>query len=175
MRNTIQLLNYCSKYKLNSTIIDSFTQNRLFEIDSLTYLIENSKNIIPFILLLDTIKAINNPITNICLITHIPLDFYLMKYFNNIQLVESFTGKIIGKHMLGYKFSKTNILPFNKYIHWLLGDRLFINRHLRRHGKKKLLEVALKNRWIIQPENIILRDIISLGFIDKNVFKSNIY
>lgn len=100
-----------------------------------------------------------------CMVSHVPMDFHLCRYFDNFHIVESYTGAIKEKKDLGKKVFKDENLSFNKYLHFLLGDSKYNKQQVSASGKKQIKELAAKNHWNLLPDRHILQSIVNMRLV----------
>jgi hypothetical protein len=97
------------------------------------------------------------------LVTHCPIDFFLMEKFAGIKLIESHTGKIILPIGFGKKVFGVDGVPFNRTTYKLFGDKDFIKPVIRNHNVvlKKLSVRNLKLRTESEIKRIILSEFVN--------------
>jgi hypothetical protein len=100
----------------------------------------------------DSLYSSNDPV---CLISHIPFDFYLSGRIRNIRLMESYTAKTIPPPDFKYKLDKEGRIPFNSTTHVVFGDDVMIKPMAQRTLRKELFEQAVKEKWIHRDESDI--------------------
>lgn len=103
------------------------------------------------------------------LISHVPLDFHLYRAVKDLTLVESFTGALKTSRDFGKKVFNEEEIPFNKYTHLLLGDKWYLRSQVRAAEKRKIKEVAKKERWHLLPEKAIAESIVKHKFVDPSI------
>ena len=59
-------------------------------------------------------------------------------------------------------------MPFNKYSHWLFGDKYILNHHLPRGKKTELLLLSSKYRWNLMSDNQFRKQLMNLGLFPNN-------
>lgn len=111
----------------------------------------------------------NLPHVTTMMVSHIPLDFHLFRYFSNLQLVESYTGNMKMYNQLGKKVFGTEDIPFNKYTHLLLGDKWYMQPIINAKQRNTLKEAAIREKWKLQPDKTILDRIFHLQLVQKNL------
>ena len=117
-------------------------------------------------------KLINSSLpiqsAKVWLISHCPLDYFLFESFPQMKLLESHTGRLIGKRELAEKTFKDGSLPFNRTMLKLMGDKDYVHATLRNKPKAmeilggvnlkakteaELISVA-KKKWGIEPAKL---------------------
>lgn len=122
-------------------------------------------------LLKDIMANEENPqYSSVLMISHVPLDFHLYKYFKEFTLLESYTGATKQKKDLGKKVFKDNNIPFNKYTHLLLGDKWYMAALAPSKMKSQMRNEAIKAHWNIIPDKGVLSSIMRLSTIDHRLF-----
>lgn len=104
------------------------------------------------------------------LISHIPIDFHIIKNIVELHLMECFTGKLKSSKEFNQKVFHTDVLPFISHLHLLLGDSIFIKRNINKKQYDSLLAIAKKDTWRFKPEILIKKDIESLNIQNKAFF-----
>lgn len=99
------------------------------------------------------------------MISHIPSDMHLSEQFKDFSILESFTGKIKVPKEFGEKVFKDPNLPWNKYVHLLLGDSKLLKAQITAKQKRKLKEMAEQGHWNLLPDKQILKNIIELHWV----------
>ena len=108
------------------------------------------------------------------LITHIPLDLHMSYRLRNINLIESYTGKVRLPIDFRLKLDKEGRVPFNSVTHVVFGDDELIKPMVSHKLKKDLLEAAVKDRWLTRSEGDVLSRIALIMRIPKsNLSKYN--
>jgi hypothetical protein len=107
---------------------------------------------------------------NAVMISHAAIDFHLYKHFHSFSVLESFTGKIKTRRQFGMKVFGNADVPFNKYTHLLLGDKLYLKSQLTSKQKKDLIEHAQKEKWNLLPDLTVAEKIINLHYVNKELF-----
>jgi len=108
------------------------------------------------------------------LISHYPLDYYLLHTFRRSVILESFTGKIVTKEELGIKIFDNNRVPFNRVTHLVFGDSVQLKpmakgRRGPNNNRKLLMDMALKQNWNIRTPSEIANLIGQSGQIPKEI------
>lgn len=107
----------------------------------------------------------NQKNTNTCLlVSHVPLDFHVTRWIKSINVLESYTGKIVDVKDLPSKVFKQLDVPFNEYTHVMLGDKDFLQPVLKRKEKQRLIDLATSENWIIRTANYIKNSLIEHNF-----------
>lgn len=75
-----------------------------------------------------------NKITRISMVTHCPIDYFLMENFP-VKIILSHTGKILKKRDISFKVFKDENIPFNRTTYKLFGDKDFIKGSLKNRPK----------------------------------------
>ena len=98
------------------------------------------------------------------MISHVPLDFHLYRYFNDFTLLESYTGVLKKCTVFGKKVFGDDAIPFNKYTHLSFGDKWYMNGLASFSVRRQIKERALKEHWKLLPDKGILERLINLHF-----------
>lgn len=96
------------------------------------------------------------------MVSHIPLDFHLYRVFSEFTILESYTGALKQQKQFGKKVFNDDTLPFNKYLHLLLGDKWYLKSMLAPAIKKQLKERASREHWTVIPDKSILESLINM-------------
>ena len=96
----------------------------------------------------------------VLMVSHVPADFHLYRFFNDFTILESYTGALKEHKQLGKKVFKNEALPFNKYTHLLLGDKWYMKSLIKPKDKSKIIERATREHWSILPDKQVLSNII---------------
>lgn len=88
---------------------------------------------------------------NALIMTHHPLDLLSFKHFNKLDLIESNTGKLKTKYLWNTKYypvgdGDMSVLPFNRKLLFLLGDRVQI-QPIDMKVRRWILETAHACKW----------------------------
>lgn len=75
-----------------------------------------------------------NKISRISMITHCPIDYFLMESFP-VKVILSHTGKILKKRDIPFKVFKDEDIPFNRTTYKLFGDKDFVKGSLKNRPK----------------------------------------
>jgi hypothetical protein len=140
------------------------------------YIVMTSKGIYPVRTIMKFIQENNamwklSPVHNAVLISHCPLDWYLLENNNMIiSVLESYTGNMKFIYDIGERLSGSIHVPFNKYTHLLFGDKYHIGALVKPKDKKKMIDLAEKNHWTSRPREFIVSDICSHLQITPDVF-----
>ena len=90
------------------------------------------------------------------LVSHVPLDFHMYRTFSDFTLLESYTGNFKNQKDFGKKVFQDPNLPFNKYLHVLLGDKWYLKQQVEPKVKKMLISVATEQNWVLLPDHKVL-------------------
>ena len=96
------------------------------------------------------------------MVSHIPVDFHLYRTFNDFTILESYTGALKQPKQFGKKVFGDETLPFNKYLHLLLGDKWYLRPLVVPAIKKQIKERAVKEHWTLIPEHGVLESLITM-------------
>ena len=96
------------------------------------------------------------------MVSHIPLDFHLYRVFSEFTILESYTGALKQQKQFGKKVFGDEVLPFNKYLHLLLGDKWYLKPMVPTAIKKQIKERAIKEHWTVIPDKSILESLINM-------------
>lgn len=104
------------------------------------------------------------------LLTSFVTDLYLYRRMDNVELIERYTGLVKTSNQFGTKLLKSkerkdnpNLeIPLNIATHRAFGDDQQIAPIAMRNVRKALIEVALKNRWMIRSFESIVKDITTV-------------
>ena len=61
--------------------------------------------------------------------------------------MDSYTGKVYTSNTISDKLFKHSDIPFNKYSHWMFGDKYLIKSHLKRGIRSKIFIKSSKEKW----------------------------
>ena len=113
----------------------------------------------------------------ITVLTHIPIDYFIIKFFPYISFIDSYTGKILSsKEDISKKLFKSEYIPFSKYSHYLFGDKYLLRSHFPKRGQKKeLLYKALNYKWNLLTDEQFKSKIIDMNLIDNKSFNYHPY
>lgn len=101
------------------------------------------------------------------LISHYPIDYHVLNVCPNGKLINSHTGEVIGRNKLGLKVFEDENVPFNAVLHSLLGDKIQLAPRIKVKERKRVMEEAKHNNWIIKTESQIKKDLKNIGiYID---------
>lgn len=108
------------------------------------------------------------------MISHYPLDYYFMQNFPNTVLLESFTGKILKREMLGIKVFNVGHVPFNRVTHLLFGDAVQLipmakGKRGAGNTRKLLMDLALRQNWNLRTPNEIAQFVGNSGQVPKEI------
>lgn len=97
----------------------------------------------------------------ILMLSHIPLDFHIFKFYKKSHIVESFTGNLINvdPKTLGHKVFGLDTVPFVEGTHPFFGDKYLVRNVMNRKDKKQVLELAEKRMWHLKSTYTIQSDI----------------
>lgn len=110
-----------------------------------------------------------NILSHYLLISHAPLDYYLMLNYPRVMLLESFTGNFLAPKRLGYKVFGTNFIPFNKVTHVIFGDKHHVRPMAMRKNRALLTEMAKKQQWYIRTPTEIAKLVGASGQVPAQV------
>lgn len=85
--------------------------------------------------------------SRILLWSHVVLDLHMNRLLPNIDLIESYTAKIIGPNQFGRKLVKSDHIPFSSLTHIAFGDSTFIRPVLQRKMRSEALKDAEDYSW----------------------------
>lgn len=110
------------------------------------------------------------------MISHVPLDFHLYRTFSDFSVLESYTGVFKQKQDFGKKVFGDESLPFNKYMHLVLGDKWYIDSIADLKVKKLIKERAKKEHWNLLPDKSVLANLLKIyspmaarAFVDPDI------
>jgi len=110
------------------------------------------------------------------LITHIPMDYFLLKFIPNTQSMDSFTGKILDiKDTFSQKLFKSPSIPFSKYMLYLFGDKYLVKSHLPRGMRTKLSIVAKDEKWYLLSDDQLKSKLIEKELINNDKYTFHPY
>ena len=97
----------------------------------------------------------------VLLMSHVPMDFHMYKYFNNFTVLETHTGAYKNTFSFSKKvFNKYDMIPFFPCTHALFGDtKGYVAPMIGIKEKRILVELCEKNKWKHKMESSILNDI----------------
>lgn len=102
---------------------------------------------------------------NCVMISHIPVDYHVMRRVNEFVLLESYTGKIKQPSDLSNKLFDSPWVPFNKYTHVLFGDKYLLKALAVPKVRKELKKRAEFEQWKRLPDTAVLGAIARMQFI----------
>lgn len=105
-----------------------------------------------------------------CMVSHIPLDYHFSSFSPKFSLLRSFTGDVRTRDMFGQMVFKYEV-PFNKYTHLIYGDNKYIRPILSSTQKKKVEEIAKRNKWKYKTEHSIMEFLVKSGLVPMEYFK----
>lgn len=105
----------------------------------------------------------NNYTGDYYLISHYPLDYYVLNKCPSGKLINSHTGEILDRKLLGYKVFQEFNLPFNQLLHGVLGDKIQILPTVKIGSRIKIKDLGEQNNWMIKTEAQIKKDLKSIG------------
>lgn len=97
------------------------------------------------------------------LVSHYPLDYYVLNKCPSGKLINSHTGEIIDRKLLGYKVFHEFNMPFNQLLHGVLGDKIQILPTIKVGSRMKVKDLAEQNNWMIKTESQIKKDLRNIG------------
>lgn len=103
------------------------------------------------------------------LLSHAYMDFHLVSVIPNMDLIESFTGKLKDKETFLKKVIPYEEVPFNKYTHLLFGDKLMLKSQIKRGDKPKVLKTAQFEQWNHLPALSVAESILNHHFSTKEI------
>jgi hypothetical protein len=94
---------------------------------------------------------------NVMLFSHMPFEYHIKNYVNELCVLQSHTGKILHPHefrnnVLGKYGDK---LPFTYGTHYFLGDSKLIRPRIGVKQKRELIELATKHKWLAKSDTQI--------------------
>lgn len=99
------------------------------------------------------------------LISHNPLDFYLLNKAPNGFLLASHTGELLNYKDLGKKVFGNEYLPFYFSVHIIMGDKNQVKPVIRIGKRKQIRSAAEKGKWQFKNEAQIAQEIRNNGII----------
>ena len=158
------------RWKLQDAILDTVRNKSMPEAIDTTQILYissgSSKSVWPHKDLLKDIRSVisGSQYAPCLMISHVPLDFHLYRYFNDFTLLESYTGVLKKCTVFGKKVFGDDALPFNKYTHLSFGDKWYMNGLASFSVRHQIKERALKEHWKLLPDKGILERLINLHF-----------
>ena len=98
---------------------------------------------------------------NVCMVSHVPIDWHIGHKIKQFYILETHTGHIVRMNDIPHKLWKTEVMPFTNRSHVLLGDSNHITPTIVRKAKKELLELADKEHWMLK----------SYGYVESKLKK----
>lgn len=155
---------------------NSIQYNRLYKKNDLMYFVYLNPLQYTSISLFNILKVTKILSKRPLIFTHIPLDYHLIKLLYNVNFVDSHTGKILAsKQHIANKIFKTESIPFNKYSHWLFGDKYILKSNLPRGMKTKLILMGSEYKWNIMTDGQFLKQMVKLNLINTSNYKFHPY
>ena len=158
------------RWKLQDAILDIVRNKSMPEAIDTTQILYissgSSKSVWPHKDLLKDIRSVisGSQYAPCLMISHVPLDFHLYRYFNDFTLLESYTGVLKKCTVFGKKVFGDDAIPFNKYTHLSFGDKWYMNGLASFSVRRQIKERALKEHWKLLPDKGILERLINLHF-----------
>lgn len=158
------------RWKLQDAILDIVRNKSMPEAIDTTQILYissgSSKSVWPHKDLLKDIRSVisGSQYAPCLMISHVPLDFHLYRYFNDFTLLESYTGVLKKCTVFGKKVFGDDAIPFNKYTHLSFGDKWYMNGLAPSSVRRQIKERALKEHWKLLPDKGILERLINLHF-----------
>ena len=158
------------RWKLQDAILDIVRNKSMPEAIDTTQILYissgSSKSVWPHKDLLKDIRSVisGSQYAPCLMISHVPLDFHLYRYFNDFTLLESYTGVLKKCTVFGKKVFGDDAIPFNKYTHLSFGDKWYMNGLAPFAVRRQIKERALKEHWKLLPDKGILERLINLHF-----------
>lgn len=112
----------------------------------------------------------NAMFSDVLMISHVPLDFHLYRYFKNFTILESYTGALKQRNQLGKKVFGEDLFPFNKYTHLLLGDKWYLKTSVTIKMRNQMKLKAKAEHWALLPDKSVLAALINLRLMDFHLF-----
>jgi hypothetical protein len=104
----------------------------------------------------------NIPFRTTLLISHVCSDFHLYRVFKDFTILESYTGRFKGPREFGKKVFDSDVVPFNKYTHLLLGDKWYVKCQVDNKIKKEVKKRAESGQWNLLPDKSVLEQILTI-------------
>ena len=118
---------------------EKYQRDRLTSIDTTThvkYYGVHLSSIFAYKFLAKTIHSlVSNDIPKIWLMSHHPIDYFLLDSFTTGEIVLSHTGKILPKSQIPTKVFGTQDIPFNRMTYKLFGDKDLLKPVIRNRPK----------------------------------------
>jgi len=92
---------------------------------------------------------------NLIMISNYSVDFHLAEVFPHFILVECYTGKQVTPKEFGEKVFKNPLIPFNMVSHVIFGDKELIKPAGTVGEKKRIVELASKERWNMHTQQFV--------------------
>lgn len=97
------------------------------------------------------------------LISHHPMDYHLLNKSPNGKLINSHTGEVVERGKLGLKVFEDERVPFNYLLHTILGDKVQLAPRVKVKDRRRVIEEAQHNSWVIKTEAQIKKDLKNIG------------
>lgn len=104
------------------------------------------------------------------MISHVPLDFHLYRVFTDFTILESYTGAFKTQKDFGKKVFDNESLPFNKYLHLLLGDKWYLKSQIKPKTKHIIIDRAIKEHWALIPDRDVLRSLVEMHLPNNDLY-----
>lgn len=116
-------------------------------------------------------KSLYTSRDTLCLVSHIPLDFYIMYQNRNVMTLESYTGKLRPSSDFKLKLDSDGRVLFCPTTHITFGDGVMIKGLAKRKAKADLLKMAEDEKWNLSSEVNIQRSIVKYLGLPQDYFR----
>ena len=106
---------------------------------------------------------------NCIMISHMPVDYHVMRRVGEFSLLESYTGALKRPSDLSTKLFNNPWVPFNKYTHVLFGDKYLLKPLAVPKVRKELKKNAETEQWKRLPDTAVLGAIARMSFIPTEI------
>lgn len=100
---------------------------------------------------------------NVLMVSNHPVDYHVGSVSHTFRIVRSFTGEEVEYAKLGKVVFKNDVMPFNIYTHAIFGDKEDLKCSVSDGDKKKLLDLAEKEEWLLKTKDYIKDRLYDLG------------
>ena len=105
----------------------------------------------------------------IVMLSHVAIDYHIAKWYPNMEVVQSRTGKFLTPKDFAMKVFGREEVPFFPCTHAVLGDKELIRGSLGIKEKRQMYEIATEEKWQFHTEQFVKDSMIKHGFLKKGV------
>lgn len=152
---------------INICVINTFNFNSLVKLKDnvFAYVVKND---FMYKSLPKVVDSLFKGSKRIWLVTHCPIDYFIIDNFKNVEVMLSHTGEIIKPKQFGKKVFGDEHIPFNKTTYKFFGDKEFLTPIY--HNKNKAIEILMKHNVHLRTESEIRSLLVKNFNINQSVF-----